>query len=372
MMVATLNVVSDLATPHNNDLIASLRKNGRIHIITWYALRHLNSLPWKDPLGGDVDNYYFDSFSVKCRLLFRALFRPREEFLLVGYSNGVAKLILVAYWIIGRRLYYWSDHPEPTTSWRKIIGRKVAYLLLRKSVRRCFVVGKLAERYFREAGFSSGQLRNLPICIALPPMLGDNAIHEIRSRYKVGQHDILAVAASRLVFSKGYDVLLRALASLKPELRDHLRMVIVGSGPEDMRLKELANSLAISDTVSFVPWLEHEDYERVLSAAHFFIHPARFDAFGGGTLYAMGVGVPVIGSEGAGSAMERIVPGLNGLLFPIADERALSVHIGRLIVDEEFRNELSRAARHTAEEWTPARGSNILEKAVICGRTNDD
>lgn len=365
MTVVTLNIISDLATPHNNDLIAALRKNGRIKIVTWYALRHLDTLPWKEPLGGAVDNYYFDALWVKIRLLFRALCRSNEDFLLVGYSNIPSKLILVAYWIIGRRLYYWSDHPEPTTSWGRGFGRRIAYFLLRKSVKKCFVVGKLAERYFLEAGFHREQLQNLPICIALPPLLDDDIRHKIRLRYEVAPQEVLAVAASRLVYSKGYDIVLRAVALLRTELRDRLRIVIIGSGPEEARLKELSHSLAISGKISFVPWLEHEDYERALAAAHFFIHPARFDAFGGGTLYAMGMGVPVIGSEGAGSAMERIVPGINGLLFVVDDERGLADCIERLLVDPELRGKLARAARCTAEDWTPIRGADILEKVII-------
>lgn len=364
MTVATLNIVSDLATPHNNDLITSLRRNGRIRIITWYALRHLDTLPWKEPLGGTVDNRYFDSLWVRARLLYLALFSS-EEFLLVGYSNVPSKLILLAYWMLRRRLYYWSDHPEPATSWGKLVGRKIAYFILKDTVKTLFVVGKLAEQYFLEVGFSADQLQNLPICIKLPPLFDSDELQKMRAHYEVGPHEVLAVAASRLAFSKGYDILLRAVALLKSETHDRFRMVIVGNGPEEIHLKELAHSLEISEKVRFVPWLEHGDYERTLAAADLFIHPARFDAFGGGTLYAMGVGVPVIGSEGAGSAMERIVSGYNGLLFAIGDERALAERIERLIFDATFRKELAGAARSTAGDWTPERSAGILEDAVI-------
>lgn len=365
MTAPTLNIVSDLATPHNNDLIASLRRNGRIRVITWYALRHLNTLPWKEPLGGNVDNYYFDALPVKISLFLRALSCAGDEFLLVGYSNVPSKLILLAYWMLGRRLYYWSDHPEPAISWRKLFGRKIAYFVLKHTVKKLFVAGKLAEQYFLEAGFSPDQIQNLPICIKLPPLLSNEMRHQIRTHYEVGPHDVLAIAASRLAFNKGYDILLRAVALLKSETRGHLRLVIVGNGPEELHLKEMAHSLSISGNVRFVPWLEHADYERALASADFFIHPARFDAYGGGTLYAMGVGVPVIGSEGAGSAMERIVSGYNGLLFAIGDERALAERIERLVVDATFRKELAGAARSTAGDWTPERSAGVLEDAVI-------
>lgn len=365
MTVATLNIVSDLATPHNNDLIASLRRNGRIRIITWYALRHLNTLPWKEPLGGAVDNYYFDACLTKMRLIHRALSRQGGEVLLVGYSNIPSKVILLAYWIVGRRLYYWSDHPESAASLRTLLGRKLAYFILKNTVKKLFVVGRRAERYFLEAGFSPDQVHNLPICINLPPLHDKEELQKIRERYGVGPREVLAVAASRLVFSKGYDILLRAIALLKKASRDQFRMVIVGNGPEELKLKELAHSLGLSEKVNFVPWLEHEDYERALAAADFFIHPARFDAFGGGTLYAMGVGVPVIGSEGAGSAVERIVSGTNGLLFAVGDELALADRIERLIVDGAFRKELAEAARCTAKEWTPSRSAVMLEDAVL-------
>jgi glycosyltransferase involved in cell wall biosynthesis len=103
---------------------------------------------------------------------------------------------------------------------------------------------------------------------------------------------------------------------------------------------------------------------RIHAAADFFLHPARFDAFGGGTLYAMAAGVPAVASDGAGSAVDRIRDGENGLLYPREDVSALADRIRRMLRDDEARREMGRRARLTAEEWPPERGARLLYAAL--------
>lgn len=365
MKPLVVNIVSDLATPHNNHLVAELRKRARLKVVTWYALQRLSTLPWKEPLGGREDNYYFDSFSVFLRLLMHAATCRHERFLLIGYSNTATKLILLLHWFTGRSLYYWSDHPELASSWWRRLSRAAAYFLVKRTAKSVFVVGERARAYFHRAGFQNALVVNLPICIEPPAMSDSAAIREIRMKYRLEPQHVFAVAASRLTPNKGYDTLLRAVSLLAPEVRERVRVLIVGDGPEGASLKHLAESLGVSGQVEFVAWMEVKEYERVVAAADFFVHPARFDAWGGGTLYAMGAGVPVIGSMGAGSALERIVSGQNGFLFPIGDAGELASCIERIATDAGFRKKLGQGARITAEEWTPARSSGILEKVII-------
>jgi glycosyltransferase involved in cell wall biosynthesis len=90
-----------------------------------------------------------------------------------------------------------------------------------------------------------------------------------------------------------------------------------------------------------------------MAAGDIFTHPARFDAWGS-TIFAHAIGVPVIGSTGAGSAADRIEHGKNGWLFNPEKPEELTRLIQNLfkLKPADFKK-LSTNARKTAEEWTP-------------------
>ena len=75
-----------------------------------------------------------------------------------------------------------------------------------------------------------------------------------------GQH--LVVSPGRLVWEKGHQDVMRALAAMRHGLVERgpsaVRLLIVGSGPEEARLRAYADELGISDAVEFrsVPYEE--------------------------------------------------------------------------------------------------------------------
>lgn len=362
--VKTLHVFQDLATPHNNALIEAFRRLfPDVRLVTWYTMRTYDVLPWKDSLAQQVDNHYCDSWGERLRVLWRVLAHPDETFLIVGYLSMTARVMMGLFWLLRRDFLYWSDHPvEEKTPMRRLL-RRVAYAILRRRARRFFVVGQHTADYFSARGFPPERITNLPVFVSVPRRAEADR-GPVRERYGVGPDQRLAVAASRLDYNKGYDLLLEAIAMLDDAHRARLRLVIVGSGPEEEKLRRLASTERLRDCILFQPWLEPAEYAKALSAADFFLHPARFDAFGGGTLYAMAAGVPVIGSDGAGSAVDRIRHGENGLIYPRRDVAALADRIRWMLDHDEERRAMGRSALATAEEWPPERGARILYEAM--------
>ena len=362
----TLNLLQDLATPHNNALIAALRSQyPDLRVVTWYGVRLHDLLPWKEPLGGDRDNYYCDTLPAKVKLAIRILFHRSEKFMAVGYSTFGTRFLLVVAWLLRRPFIYWTD--LPVTNQRSLMrrwARTAAYGILKKRARPLFAVGDRANAFFLDRGFSAAHVVNLPIFIELPERVPDSDRVSVRQKYNVGAGRCFAVAASRLDFRKGYDLLLRALHLLEPDVRRRLAVLIVGSGPEQPRLRAMVHDLLLDDCVRFESWLEPASYARIIGSADFFLHPARFDAFGGGTLYAMAFGVPVIGSAGAGSAADRIVDGRNGFLYPAEDVQTLAAHVAYMVEHPAERKTMGQEALLTAAKWPPERGAAIIHAAL--------
>ena len=149
--------------------------------------------------------------------------------------------------------------------------------------------------------------------------------------------------AGRLVEEKGIDILLHALCDLGGEWQAEL----VGSGPDQPRLVELARRLQIADRVRFPPWMpsaQTVDYYRSLDVL---VLPSRSrsnwkEQFGRVLVDAMACGVPVIGST-CGEIPNVI--GDAGLIFPEGDAAALCNQLRTLQTDRSLRRELAQRGR---------------------------
>jgi glycosyltransferase involved in cell wall biosynthesis len=155
----------------------------------------------------------------------------------------------------------------------------------------------------------------------------------------------MILAMGNLIDTKGFDSLLRAFAEVRPELPD-ARCQIIGEGPREGHLKNLAADLGISDSVE---WLGRQDRAQVSTALRscaVFALPSTYEALGCVYLEAMASGKPVIGCRGQGID-EVIRNGINGWIVEPEDDRGLAHHLSRLLRDAALRQSTGLAARQT-------------------------
>ncbi|URZ03539.1 glycosyltransferase [Clostridium felsineum] len=115
----------------------------------------------------------------------------------------------------------------------------------------------------------------------------------------------------RITKGKGLDLLFNALKDLKGTY--HLN--IVGDGPEEKKLKELADNLKISNKISFCGFKNQEEIVKYYANSDVFILPTRQDCFGLVITEAMCSGLPVIVSKFADGAYDLIDEGKNGFII---------------------------------------------------------
>lgn len=143
-----------------------------------------------------------------------------------------------------------------------------------------------------------------------------------------GQH--LAVLALQELAEKGYDV--------------HLRLVGSVEEAYGREIKRLAESVGVEGRVEITGF--HDPYPEIV-AADAVLMCSRMEAFGRGTVEAMKLGKPVIGSA-SGATCELIRDGWNGLLFRPNDPSDLAQKIGLLYDDPSLRETLAG----NASEWS--------------------
>lgn len=365
-----INLVQDLATPHNNVLIAAFKDFHDVQINLWYARdMDQSTYQWSTNISNEHFSAKIYGTSFNWRFIKYCLTQPAEKFVIVGWMNTNTRLIHLLFFLLRRPFNHWTDLPDPKEqgiSLKKKFLRWSAYKLLKHAHCKVFGVGATTLNCFREWGFSSSQLVNLPIFVAVNDDI--QAYHTKRSqlleKYSIKPKGFLISAGSRLIQEKGYDLLIMAIGLLDAEILQDIKVVIVGSGDCLPELEQLVVDLNLSEQIAIEKWMAIDDFKTVIANSDVFVHPARFDSYGGTTL-GMALGVPVIGSKGAGAAFDRIEQGHNGFLYDANNIQALSNFITLLYKNPELKRRMGVEAYKTAIQWPPRRGVDIILNNAI-------
>ena len=368
--VATLNIFQDLASPHNNVLVKALKARPDMVVKTWYAYETMPGYPQKVCYAHDLGrSEIFGGQRVNLEALRYWLTHPAEKYLLVGWSNPTQRWLILLSWALGRSFAYWTDHPKdkPDRGRLNRAAHRIVLRILAKRARPLFAVGQHTIAYFASRGIPRENMVNLPIFVEVPRDLAAARAGAVAIRQKHGVQagEVFVVAGSRLLWEKGYDVLIEALAMLEPPLAQRFRLLLVGSGPEERKLRALINDRNLGGRCTMIGWLPAAEFLETIASADVFVHPARFDAWGGGTLHAMALGVPVIGSRGAGAANDRVEHGGSGLIYQNDEPALLRDCLRQALENPDILKAMGAKARETAERWAPAKGAEIVRRALV-------
>jgi glycosyltransferase involved in cell wall biosynthesis len=179
---------------------------------------------------------------------------------------------------------------------------------------------------------------------------------EHRREFGWGPSEVIAVALGRMVYKKGFDVLLEAWALVRQRCRGEIRLVLGGDGPLRQPLQRLAEKLGIAEQVTFLGRVEWDRVPAFLANADIFILPSIRDQHGNidglpnVLIEAMACGMPVIASDISGVS-QVLQDGYNGLMFTSGDSIQLAEAIARLVKDVERRRVLGQIGRQTVEKY---------------------
>jgi glycosyltransferase involved in cell wall biosynthesis len=127
------------------------------------------------------------------------------------------------------------------------------------------------------------------------------------------------------------------------------RLAIVGEGSESEALQAQARSLGSAVARSVVFTGRREDVAAVTADLTVAVLPSLREAQGISILEAMARRRPVVASA-VGGVPEVITSGVDGLLVPPADPRALADAIGSLLADPGLRDRIAEAGYRTVAE----------------------
>lgn len=158
-----------------------------------------------------------------------------------------------------------------------------------------------------------------------------------------GTGPVRCIAVARLVNRKGIPDLLHAWHELP---RGRFTLEVIGSGPGEVRFRELSQSLGLDLEVRFTGPMSREKVAERYRNADLFTLPPLDEAFGSVFAEAMASGLPIVGTK-AGGIPELVRHGVNGLLIYPGDRGALAEAISQLACDRQLQ--LRMAARNRAD-----------------------
>jgi glycosyltransferase involved in cell wall biosynthesis len=278
--------------------------------------------------------------SVYCGLKLAAFIRRRQVALV--YVNGPRCLPagVLAAWLT-RRPAIFHLH--------LVLTRKLELFLVKRLARKVSRILACSEAAANPLLDHDRRLSS-KMQILYNPVLQSHDTREYR-HVPMSERDLCTIGiVGRITEKKGHHLLLRAVGKLPRELRDKIRLLVVGSeapGCEsDHHYAELLRTEAAERHLEGrIVWAGYQsDPSRCYASMDLLVHPAADEALGIVVLEALDRGIPVIAAR-AGGIPEVIRDGFNGLLVPANDEFALGHALELFLQNRGVREQLQHGAR---------------------------
>jgi glycosyltransferase involved in cell wall biosynthesis len=161
----------------------------------------------------------------------------------------------------------------------------------------------------------------------------------------------VVAAAGRLVPRKHFDLLIEAFAELAAKYPGW-SLRIYGGGSEREHLQGLIEERDLGGQVALMG--SRAPIEAEFAQASIVASASEAESFGMTLVEAMRCGVPVISTDAPLGPAEIIDSGVDGILVPVGDRRALTAALEKLIADEGTRRRMGEAALLSARRFDPA------------------
>jgi glycosyltransferase involved in cell wall biosynthesis len=359
-------LITNVIVPYRNPLYAELARCVDL-LVVFSAERRSGGLPWKRArelpfrhviVGGKTISLRRKDYYVTGRLL--RLLRNERPHVVISAGYSFPTLYAAAYCSgSGASFIVASDGTRASERRLNPLQHLARSVLLRR-VDACVASSAPAHERLVELGVPESRIFRSPLTSNLEPLW------RVAARRAARQPECVTVLAiGRLVPEKGFDKLLLALSSSRGcgDRGSELRLILVGTGPEESRLRTLVDDLGLGN-VEFRGFIDHSRLPSCFAEADIFALPSIYEPFGVVLIEAAASGLPLVASRYAGATCDFVRHGETGLVVdPLAP-----VELGRTLISLasscEKRAELGRAAHLATRARSPREAANGIVAAI--------
>lgn len=168
---------------------------------------------------------------------------------------------------------------------------------------------------------------------------------EVRAELGLAPGDIVVGSVGRVEAQKRFDLLLKAVAILRPS-RPELRLVIVGDGTLKRALEQQLASLGLDGVARFLG--QRSDVARIHHALDLFVQSSDYEGSANAVLEAMAMETPLVATT-AGGTSELVEADVHGVLVAPGSAEELAHAIDRVLCDPAASARRVAAARGRVE-----------------------
>ena len=189
-----------------------------------------------------------------------------------------------------------------------------------------------------ERGIAADKVTVIPNAVDIDKF-AVGGVADLGLKHKLGLQDMRLIGFIGSFYAyEGLDVLLRAVPAMLARLPD-LRVLLVGGGPQDAQLRQLAKQLGIADKVVFTGRVPHEQVQQYYDLLDVLVYPRLSMRLTDlvtplKPLEAMAQG-RVLAASDVGGHLELIEHGKTGVLFKADDPQSLADNVGDLLAAQD-------------------------------------
>lgn len=170
------------------------------------------------------------------------------------------------------------------------------------------------------------------------------------ARWTPKEKEFIICSTGRLTKQKNFPLLLSAIAQGKNN--ENLRLIIIGTGTEEAKLRKLSSKLEIENMVDFVGFVENP--WSYMARSDLFVLSSTEESFGLVLVEAMACGVPVVSTDARSGGPKTII-GNNeyGILVDNGNTKSLYSAIHKMITSEKTREHYREKGYKRVLDFSP-------------------
>jgi phosphatidyl-myo-inositol dimannoside synthase len=327
-----------------HEQLVELAKTDEVYLIT------RKEPHWKIPRYEIIDNIHIfrinakNKFTLPIKLFFKILeLNKKNKFDVIhahftGFFtmfSGFASLLLGKPFFI--TTYGISLDPKSISFVKRMVIR-ITFLISKKVISISQYTKKLCQNY-------ASKKKHMVITpgISLSKLKPTITQKNFRKKHNLGKGHIL-LSIGGLVWRKGFDITIKIMPSIVKKYPD-TKLVIIGKGPEEIKLKNLAKGLNLEKNVIFWPnWVSDKDLANFYNACSIFIlmnitKGAAVQGFGIVYVEANAMGKPIIGGKGGGIS-DAIIDGKTGFAINPDNQQLIIKRTLQLLGNKNLREKM--------------------------------
>jgi len=232
--------------------------------------------------------------------------------------------------------------------WRQSLKNKISVCLAKFLLPRADGLRVVSKRIRQSLTISGIKLSS---CLTVLPIFVDVEKIKIAPvnldlHKKYSQFDLIILTAARLSPEKNIKLAIAAMAEIAKEFPG-AGLVIVGSGSEEVSLKEEIKKRKLDSKIKLEPWTN--DLASYYKTADLFLLTSDYEGWGMVVMEALAAGCPVVMTD-VGCAGEVVVNDESGVVIPVGDKKALVKAVINLLVNNPLRDKFKQAGRLAVEK----------------------